>query len=219
MHTTLISKVQWTREPIYASDEYTQANKIRTLTSKRELCNINKLKFDVIKYTRKWMKNGRNREGPQPTKAKRKWIVLFGLNRFNKLPLYSRCNSVCVYSIRWPFSSRRELVKGGNSTAPIKLVVVVDRIHLVYIAQCTYYNLISNWLSYSVRYSWVFAFVSPPPTTTTTVHFTIITITVAHVQLPPPCKLPFAWLFHLYSTISCLQNIPFLSTLVHSYRT
>lgn len=69
---------------------------------------------------------------------------------------------MCVYSIRWPFSSRRELVKGGNSTAPIKLVVVVDRIHLVYIAQCTYYNLISNWLSYSVRYSWVFAFVSPP---------------------------------------------------------
>lgn len=144
--------------------------------------------------------------GDRPAdQAKRKWIVLFGLNRFNKLPLYSKCNS-CVYSIRWPFSSR-ELVKKGvaQHSRPIKLVVVIDRIHLVYNAHITILSAIGF---HGVYVFLGFCFRFTTPTTTNTVHFAIINITVAHVQLPPPRKLPFVWLFHLYSIVSCLQNAP-----------
>lgn len=46
-------------------------------------------------------------------------------------------------------------------------------------------------------------------------NFTIITITIAYVQLTSLFKLPFAWLFHLYSIFSCLNNIPL--SIFHSH--
>lgn len=175
----------------------------QTLALNRELCNINKLKFDVIKctlpHTRKWMKIGWKSEGFGRFQAKRKWIALFGLNRFNKLPLFSRCNS-CVYSIRWPFSSRELVKREQHSTAPIKLVVVQSHPPGLH---CTMHKLQSYRQLVSI--GCVLSFQHPhrnsQPPLCAVQCFAIIAITIAHVQLPPLCKLPFVWLFHLYSVV------------------